>query len=246
MTRWQQRVCATLIGALVVLAGGCAPDEEKNEAESLWHRTFLLKSSEGFQPAPGTTVGLSFSETRVGFNAGCNALGGYYKLSDGVLSVSEIGGTIIGCDAPRAQQEEWVADFLASGPLLTLVGYDLTLRSPTATLVFLDRVVADPDRPLVGTPWAIVTQMIGGTSPTLAFGADGRVDVDTTCNTGVGSFVRDGANLTLTNMTYTANTCGTLDKYLQSGLSDGTFTVKIVAAQLTLKRGEFILVAYGP
>lgn len=251
----------TLMGALVALAVGCGSTDgasAPDDAAALRDRDFLLQSSEGFQPVAGSTVRVFFRENEAGFHGGCNSHGGHYQLSDGVLSFSSLDSTAIGCSAALMEQDDWLAAFMTARPRLTLVGDDLTLRSSAATLVFRDRVVADPDRPLVGTPWTVLDHITGGTAtaysladkPTLAFGADGRVTVETTCNTGDGAFIAEGAKVTLNGMHYTTGPCDGLrsvvDQHLRAVLADGELTVKIVAARLTLMRGEVGVTAAAP
>ena len=80
---------------------------------------------------------------------------------------------------------------------IDLAGDHLTLSTADATLVFLDREVADPDRPLAGVTWSIDTMIDDGSAssmvagvatPTMEFGADGSFRVFTTCTTGEGSY----------------------------------------------------------
>lgn len=247
--------------ALLGLATGCEPEPQttpSGQTSSLQGRTFLLRSSAGFQPVLGTTVRLGFSAQEVSFNAGCNSYSGPYQLAGDVLTLSGMGGTEMGCDGPRHQQDSWLATFLTSKPRLTLQGNDLTLQDATATLVFLDREIADPDRPLVGTPWVVDTYLSGGGAsgslmgkqPSFVLGTDGLIQVDTTCNTGSGAFLHDGAQLTLSGMTYTDKPCegmqAVADQKLRTVLGDGVLSVEIEAARLTLMRGDTGVGASGP
>jgi len=212
----------------------------------------------GFQPALGTTVRLGFSAQEVSFNAGCNSYSGPFQLAGDVLTLSGLGGTEMGCNAPLQEQDSWLATFLTSKPRLTLQGNDLTLQDATATLIFLDREIADPDRPLVGTPWVVDTYLSGGGAsgslmgkqPSFVLGTDGLIQVDTTCNTGSGAFLPDAAQLTLTGMTYTDNPRegmqAVADQKLRTVLGDGVLSVKIEAARLTLMRGDTGVGASGP
>ncbi len=206
----------------------------------------------------GTTVRLGFSAQEVSFNAGCNSYSGPYQLAGDVLTLFGLGWTDMGCDAPLHEQDSWLAAFLTSKPRLTLQGNDLTLQDATATLVFLDREIADPDRPLVGTPWTVDTYISGGGASSylmqkqasFVLGADGRIQVDTTCNTGSGAFLHDGAQLTLSAMKYTDNPCegmqAVADQKLRTVLGDGVLSVEIEAARLTLMRGDTGVGASGP
>jgi heat shock protein HslJ len=167
------------------------------------------------------------------------------------LVATELGQTEIGCGQPLLAQDEVLAKFISSSPRLTLDGDTLTLAgSDGVTLVFLDREVADPDRPLVATRWSVDTFIDGnsfsnppGTSePTLLFQADGSVEINTLCNRGMGSFKAAGDKLVLTNVTYTDRPCAgapaAADTQLKAVLSDGTVTFSIEAARLTIQHGK--------
>ncbi len=119
----------------------------------------------------------------------------------------------------------------------------------TTKLVFLDRELADPDRSLIDAVWVVDTFIDAdaasnlplATEPTIVFAKDGKLQVDTTCNTGSGSYTLDGDRITISDMTYTDAACssaaGTADTRMQAVLRDGTLTFEIEAARLTLDRG---------
>ena len=82
---------------------------------------------------------------------------------------------------PCTRTDEWFSGFLQSSPLVTRAGATLTLEGAETTLEFLDREVADADRPLTGRTWTIDTLIENGAAsnfpngdpPTLQFGEDG-------------------------------------------------------------------------
>jgi heat shock protein HslJ len=212
---------------------------------------FLLESAEGYTPVAGTTVRLSFQAGELSFSAGCNSYSGEYSLCDGKLCISRLGGTEIGCEAALQAQDTWLAGFLQGSPGLTQAGPTLTLAGAGATLEFLDREVADPDRPLTGRTWTIDTFIENGaasSSPaqapgTLEFGTDGKVNVFTTCNGGEGSYARSGQTLTFTGVGFAQLPCGptgsaTAEELISRVFGDGAVTFQIEAGRLTLMRGE--------
>ncbi len=158
--------------ALLVLAlAACAGPEEisgvgprdGDAPPALDGRTFLSRSVTGHDLVIGTTIELSFNDGNLGASAGCNSMGAPYSL-DGDTLVTEGQGmtqTEIGCDPPRHSQDEWLSRFLTSEPTIALSGNDLTLAKGTTTIRLLDREVADPDRPLVGTSWRVDTIIEG-------------------------------------------------------------------------------------
>jgi heat shock protein HslJ len=161
------------LGVLLILLvlGACAAPEEisgvgpgDGEAPpALDGRTFLSRSVSGHDLLPGTQIQLTFNDGNVGATAGCNSLGAPYSL-DGDTLVTEGTGmtqTEIGCDPMRHKQDEWLAVFLTSSPTVTLTANELKLTSGSTTIELLDREVADPDRPLVGTTWRVDTIIDG-------------------------------------------------------------------------------------
>lgn len=212
---------------------------------------FLLQASEGFELLETTTLRLAFDDGNLSFSAGCNSHSGSYSLCDGRICVSNLASTNIGCDAPRHDQDEWLAAFFTSSPALEHVGAQLTLSGDEATLEFIDREVADPDRPLSGPTWSIDTLIAGGAassvpteaSPTVAFGGDGAFEVFTGCNTGNGTYSVSGDTLALSTTAYTDAACGTeagrsVEDHVTRVFASGQVRFEIDAARLTITRGD--------
>lgn len=228
---------------------GLACDEGGDGGVELDGRTFLFESAEGFEPVDGTTVTVSFETGMVSFYAGCNHHAGDFALSNARLTVTALGSTQIGCDASLHEQDTWLSSFFTSRPRIVVDGDRLTLTGEDATLVFLDREVADPDRPLVGTLWIVDTFLEGGAAssvpvapePTLVFETEGGLDIDTTCNTSGGRYTVSGGSIVLADIAYTEIGCdgasAQTDAFIQSVVDDGTLTFEIDAARLTLERG---------
>lgn len=246
--------------AVVVLTVGCGGDTDDGPSSpELSGRSFLLQSSEGYTPVEDTTIRIYFEDDQFGFNAGCNSHSGTYSLCDGKLCVENLSSTAIGCAAELHDQDNWLAAFVTSEPELVLDGDTLTLTGDDATLVFLDREVADPDRPLTGRTWTIDTLIEGSAAsggfsdiaPTVQFDEDETFEVFTSCNTGEGSYAVEGQELVLSDVAYTEIACPSdqaqmAEAHIQSVLIDGTVTWEIEAARLTLMRGDLGLSATTP
>ncbi|MGZ4765500.1 MAG: META domain-containing protein, partial [Ilumatobacteraceae bacterium] len=148
--------------AFAVTMGTASCGEESAATRTaLVGRTFLSGSvTEDSSPkklVEGTYIRLGFSDdARITASAGCNTMGGPYKIDGERLVVAELSTTEIGCDPARHAQDEWLAEFLARDPAYTLDDDDhLLLRSNGTEIELLDRRVADPDRPLEGTVWQL-------------------------------------------------------------------------------------------
>jgi heat shock protein HslJ len=170
-----------LIGAAVVLmAAGCGDQVgTATGGGDLTGRTFLSESvtedGESRELVEGTRIRLEFTDDgQVRANAGCNHLFSDVRIGADRLEVGMVGGTEMGCDPPRHEQDGWLTAFLEGDPAWELDGDRLTLRSDTIELVLLDRRVADPDRPLLGTRWVVDTIITGEVASSMTAGTEGQ------------------------------------------------------------------------
>lgn len=246
----------------VVLNGDDSPGPSGDPAalSGLVGNDYLLESSEGFTPVAGTMVRISIDEADFGFSAGCNGHGGSYTFCDGRLCLSSFGSTAIGCDAPRQTQDEWLANFFTSTPSVVRMGDRVTFATEgsveSASLVFLDSEVANPDRSLTGRVWTIDTFITATAAwssttqmaPTLEFGADGSVTVFTTCVQGTGSWDSGiepppEGELTLGTVSYPEEPCDEssntmMHDHIVSIIAQGEVTFTIDETRLTVMRGD--------
>jgi len=233
----------------------------ETEGAELVGLEFLLDS--GFDPIEGTTIYLGFDLGYTGalelnVSAGCNSIGGFFELDDGVLVMSSLWSTEMWCGDELQAQDEWIADFLTSSPLLELSGDYLTLTGPDDTLVFIDREVSDADRPLAGTDWTVDTYIVGDSATTFSldeypwflFGDDGTVQVFNGCNQGAGDYTTDGNMLTFIDVAFTEKYCkdksaAWAEAHILSVIAGGSATYTIDAARLTIDQGSVGISAYG-
>ena len=156
-------------------------------------RTFLSTGTSGFELVDGTVVRIEFRDDgTLSASGGCNLLGGEYRIDgdtlrlDGGLSMTEMG-----CEQALMDQDTRLADLLLAGPTVVVDGDTLVLSAADASITFLDRVVADPDLPIEGTVWTLVTVIDGESASSIPMDAtstltfvDGSARVATGCNTG--------------------------------------------------------------
>ena len=217
-------------------------------------RTFLstgVRDGDADRPlVPGTRVRLTFQDgSNLGVNAGCNHLGGTYRLEGGILVFQGGGMTEMGCDEPRHAQDEWIATFLGARPTVALAGQDLVLTSGATTIRLLDEEAADPDRPLEGTLWTVDTILDGDTAASLPgdvaanfqFAEDGTVAIQTGCNQGGATVVTDGATLRFGDIMLTKRACdgpgGAMEAAVLEVLRGAAVGYEIDAGRLTLMSG---------
>lgn len=219
-------------------------------------RTFLSTAVEGFTLVEGTRITLVFDAADVGASGGCNQLASTWTLEGDTLVVPPMAQTDMACDPPALMdQDTWLASVLTSRPTLALDGGSLTLTAQGATVTFVDREVAVPDRPLDGPVWTVDTLVTGDNAsslpagvrpPTLTF-EGGTVAVDTGCNTGSGSYTVEGGSVTFEPVATTRMACAdpagaATEQHVLAALA-GTATVTVTADVLTLTNGAAGLVA---
>ncbi|MBI2763273.1 MAG: META domain-containing protein [Chloroflexi bacterium] len=246
-----------------ILAGGCSADTSADPGgsgapgtsaaprgssgtETVEGRTFLSTEVEGQTLLAGTRIRLSFQGGTVGADAGCNSMGGSYQIQGDRLVVPQMITTEMGCALDRAAQDQWVAAIL-SGSAIALDGDALTLTGNGIRVTLLDRTVADPDRPLLGTPWTVDGIIQGDAASSVPLGAtavltfsSGRVDVQAGCNAGSAEAVISNATITFGVLGLTKKICGSDVMELEQSVLlalNGVIGYRIEADALTLTNG---------
>lgn len=234
------------------LGGAACSNSHDSVSMQLEERTFLLQQAKGYEPVADTTVRLSFDNAELRLNAGCNHLSGRYELVGNTLVVGGLGMTEMGCDEQLHHQDEWFAEFITSKPTLKLDVNTLTLSARDVMLTFLDRELADPDRPLIGPAWKVDTILSKNAAtsyamslpmPIVRFREDGTVQLESGCGTGAGGFSTTSAELTFRGVVLTQASCAAANLSVMLNailgvMADGTASYAIDAARLTVKRGD--------
>jgi heat shock protein HslJ len=188
------RVAVAALGLLLLV--GCGSRAASGGLSDLRGRTFLSTGvTENGQAKPlvaGTRIRLSFGEEgrRIGANAGCNHIGGDARVEDGRLVAGDMAMTAMGCAGGRSEQDDWLVKFLTGTPTVRISGAELVLANNTTEIRLLDRTVADPDRPLIGTRWVVESIIDRDTASSipqaavahLLLNADGTFTGNTGCN----------------------------------------------------------------
>jgi heat shock protein HslJ len=197
----------------------------------------------------GTHIRVRFDATNVTASAGCNTMGGTYRVQDGRLRYVAGATTAMGCDQERHAQDAWLSGFLASNPAVRLSGNDLVLDGGATVVSLLDREVAEPDAKLVGPTWTLdsiitgdaVSSVPGDVTATLLFKDDGTVDVFAGCNRGSGTWSATGTGITFGPIALTKMACQGPGAGVESDvvglLGQGSVAAAIDADRLTLQAG---------
>lgn len=98
-------------------------------------RTFVSTGATGYEIVPDTTISLSFEDERISANAGCNTQNGEVEVADGQLRLTgQMVSTMMGCEEPLMDQDQWLAGFLEADPDVTLDGDAMTLTTGDESL----------------------------------------------------------------------------------------------------------------
>ena len=102
---------------------------------------------------------------------GCNTLGGSYRVTGSTLrSPGDMQSTMMACPPGYAEQDQWLTQFLTSGPTVALDGTTLTLTSGGVTMVL--SAAPTGSAALEGTKWTLDTINEGSTASALPAGVE--------------------------------------------------------------------------
>jgi heat shock protein HslJ len=185
--------------------------------DTSWVATSITEGGERRALVAGSELRVEFRDGRISINAGCNGMGGDYRLStDSELSTGTLSGTMMACDQPLMDQESWLSGTVFAAPLIASVGGDvLTLSRDGLELQLTDRAIASPDAALQDTAWQLdgivtgqsVSSVPAGHTPTLTIRSDGTVAVHTGCNGGRSSATVSGGTVTFGPLMTTKMAC---------------------------------------
>ena len=148
------RIALALIATVALTA--CAAATAPQLAGKEFVAAKVTDGGQDLPLVPGTKLRLSFSATDIGASAGCNHMGGTYRIDGGRLIVGNLGTTDMGCDPDLMAQDQWLGEILGAGPAVSLVVNDLVLHAGSVRITFVDREIAEPDAKLVGPTWTAV------------------------------------------------------------------------------------------
>ena len=235
---------------IAIGATGCGRGAEPGSPEDTpVGRTFLSTSitENGKTRAlhEGTRIRLSFGKKEMQAHAGCNHFSGTAEFDSDRLTVTNLGGTEMGCEPELMKQDKWLTTFLESEPTWRLDGDTLVLTQGDTEIQLTDRRVADPDRPLQGTRWTVDSLHQGDTEssvPTgakayIIFGKGGKATGNTGCNSFSVKYEVDDDAIMFSTLTMTRMACGGDAGKLERTVArvfEGTVRYEIEADRLTL------------
>lgn len=231
------------------MTSGCGAGASFTLTDREFLSTAVTDGGAPFALAPGTRIRLTFTADGLSASAGCNIMGGTYRIDGGKLVFEGGSMTEMACDPQRDAQDQWLITFLVSKPAVQLAGTDLTLDNGRTAIRLVDRTVAEPDRNIVGPTWTVVSIIDGGAvssvpagaTATIVFKADGTVDVNAGCNLGGGKWTAEGTGIAIKDLFLTKMACdgprGALESAVLDVLNAGTIGAEIRSDLLTLQAG---------
>jgi heat shock protein HslJ len=127
------------LAVLAVLGAGLALGACGSESVDLAGRSFTSTQVRGHDLVEGSTITLTFEDGRVSAQGGCNTLNGAATWEGDTLEVAEpMASTMMACDQPLMDQDQWLSTFLTSSPALEVDGETLTLGDDTTGITLAE------------------------------------------------------------------------------------------------------------
>lgn len=218
---------------------------------------YVLTDAQGYTPV-SQAIYLTFpSGAEFQFHGDCNTFYGAFSINGNTFNAGNIGGTEMGCDNALLAEDEWLVSFFYSQPTFDLRQNSLVLESNGVILTFGDRDDEEPV-PFEETLWIIDTFIDGDAAsaynltsvPSVRFGLDGQIDLNTGCNGGLGEYTLDGETLSVNMTTYTDAFCSdenaqNAESIIVSVFMGPTVAVEASETRITLTNGNRGISAYA-
>ena len=242
---------------VVLLLAACTASPGPTLDGTEWVSVAVTEDGSDRPLVDGTQIRLGFVDGQLSASAGCNTMGGGYRI-DGDTLVFEGGAmTEMGCDDDRHAQDDWLVALLGSGPTIVRDDDKLTLTAGATVITLQDREVAEPDLPLVGTTWTVETVLLDDAAApvpedgvaTLVFTEDGRIEVESGCNAGNGSYEATDRTVVVTELFMNLGLCqgarADLEQSVTNVVKVGVLPYSIDGDALRLVAGDAGLVLRG-
>ncbi|WP_235737688.1 META domain-containing protein [Nocardioides alcanivorans] len=225
-------------------AGNDEPEETVEPLTELAGRTLVVTDiTVAGKPRPvakGTQIRFRFTETDVHIVSGCNGLGGTWALDGDTLTVGPLMGTMMACDPPRMDQENWLRTTLEEP--ITVGRTTLTIGDVEMTVA--DRETVSPDLELAGQRWVLdslisddaVSSVPGGAKAWIEYDGS-RLTLNAGCNRGSGKAELNDDVLTVSAVGTTKKACDEDRMEVEQAVLavlDGDVQVEIEERRLTL------------
>lgn len=241
------RTALALLAISAITLAACGSDGDSASgsaptADDLAGQAFESTGVEGYDLVEGSTIELGFETDVLGARAGCNSLSGGYTIADGTLDVATMASTMMACDDALMEQDQWLSEFLTSGPDIALDGDTLTLTGSDTTVTL---ATVQPAA-LEETTWVVsgtvaneaVTVSLVDSEASMTI-TDGQAQVDTGCNTGSSTVEITDTTMTFGPLALTMMACDEELTRLETSVVlalDGEVTYEINGDTLTIRK----------
>lgn len=116
---------ATVLAVLIVASGCVARSSTPDGMVGEW-RMVMLDDAEPAMPARAR---LTFEDERLSATAGCNGMGGPWRIEQNRLIAGPLAGTRMHCVGPVWEQEQALSALLVAAPTIAYDDGELILRS---------------------------------------------------------------------------------------------------------------------
>jgi len=200
--------------ALAALLVACATVSRAADTPGLDGTAWVLSSLPGRELLESTTATLRFDEGRASGTDGCNRYALSYSASGSSLTFDPKGiSTQMACPPEVMEQAGAFTAGLTGARGYRVEADQLQLLGDDGTLL---ATFAPQRQTVAGTSWRIVSynngrqavvSVLGGSTLTMAFSADGRVSGSAGCNNYVATYTASGTSLTIGPAAATRKMC---------------------------------------
>ena len=225
---------------------GCSFGPGASPPPAVDGKTYLSTDVQGVALVPGSRIQLTFARGDVNANGGCNSISGPYTIAGDRFSVTRMASTAMGCEAPLMEQDKWLVRLLEDAKI-AIAGDTLTLDDGQIRVTLLDKEVASPDKPLVGTKWVLDSILDGDAVSSVPVGVtasirivDGHLELNAGCNIGGGPVAVTADTLEFGPLMLTKRACqagpASVEQAVTTALN-GTVAYMVDADTLTIDAG---------
>jgi heat shock protein HslJ len=129
---WIVVAVAILVAVAIVAVAAGGDVEGGGLADSSW----VVSEMPGVTLVPDALPTVSFTETDVSGNGGCNSIGGTYTASGDTIDVSALNSTLIGCEEAILTQEAAFTARLERATTYSIEGDTLTMDGDQGSITF--------------------------------------------------------------------------------------------------------------
>lgn len=200
--------------ALAVLLAACATVSRAADTPGLDGTAWVLSSLPGRELLQGPAATLRFDEGRASGTDGCNRYAMSYSTSGSSLTIDSRGiSTQMACPPEVAEQAEAFTAVLTGARGYRVDAGQLELLGDDGMLL---ATFAPQRQSVAGTSWRVVgynngrqavVSVLGGSTLTMSFSADGRVSGSAGCNNYVGTYTASGTSFTIGPAAATRRMC---------------------------------------